>query len=49
MTFSGENLDNDNFVFTVKKLVNNFKRDFPLLFKYDFKNQEGQRNIIWMN
>ena len=37
--FSGQNLNNDNIVFTVKKLVSNFKRDFPLLFKDDFKNQ----------
>ena len=37
-TFSGQNLNNDNIVFTVKKLVSNFKRDFPLLFKDDFKN-----------
>ena len=36
--FSGQNLNNDNIVFTVKKLVSNFKRDFPLLFKDDFKN-----------
>ena len=31
-------LNNDNIVFSVKKLVSNFKRDFPLLFKDDFKN-----------
>ena len=37
--FSGQNLNNDNIIFTVKKLVSNFKRDFPLLFKDDFKNQ----------
>ena len=37
--FSGQNLNNDNIVFTVKMLVSNFKRDFPLLFKDDFKNQ----------
>ena len=37
-TFSGQNLNNDNIVFTVKKLVSNFKRDFPLLFKDDFKS-----------
>ena len=37
--FSGQNLNNDNLVFTVKKLVSNFKRDFPLLFKDDFKTQ----------
>ena len=37
--FSGQNLNNDNIVFTVKKLVSNFKRDFPLLFKDDFKSQ----------
>ncbi len=35
--FSGQNLNNDNIVFTVKKLVSNFKRDFPLLFNGDFK------------
>ena len=34
--FSGQNLNKDNIVFTVKKLVSNFKRDFPLLFKKDF-------------
>jgi arsenate reductase-like glutaredoxin family protein len=32
-------LNNDNIVFTVKKLVSNFKRDFPLLFESDFKSQ----------
>ena len=37
--FSGQNLNNNNIVFTVKKLVSNFKRDFPLLFKGDFKTQ----------
>ena len=37
--FFGQNLNNDNIVFTVKKLVSNFKRDFLLLFKYDFKYQ----------
>ena len=37
--FFGQNLNNDNMVFTVKKLVNNFKRDFPLLFESDFKSQ----------
>ena len=37
--FSGQNLNNDNIVFTVKKLVSNFKRDFPLLFENDFKCQ----------
>ena len=35
--FSGANLDKNNIVFTVKKLVNNFKHDFPLFFKDDFK------------
>ena len=45
-TFSGQNLNNDNLVFTVKKLVSNFKRDFPLLFK---KMGVGQKNIILMN
>ena len=30
--FSGQNLNNDNIVFTVKKLVSNFKYDFQLLF-----------------
>lgn len=39
--FSGQNLNNDNIVFTVKKLVSNFKRDFPLLFKNDY-NGEGR-------
>lgn len=38
--FYGQNLNNDNIVFTVKKLVSNIKHDFPLLFKDDFKNQE---------
>ncbi len=38
-TFSGQNLNNDNIVFTVKKVVSNFKRDFLLLFKDNFKNQ----------
>jgi hypothetical protein len=37
--FSGQNLSKDNIVFTVKKLVSNFKRDFPLLFESDFKSQ----------
>ena len=37
--FSGENLNDNNIVFTVKKLVSNFKRDFPLLFEDDFKSQ----------
>lgn len=37
-TFSGQNLNNNNIVFTVKKLVSNFKRDFPLLFESDFKS-----------
>ena len=27
--FPGQNLNNDNIVFTVKKIVINFKRDFP--------------------
>ena len=36
-TFSRMNLNNDNIVFTVKKLVNKFKHDFPLLFESDFK------------
>ena len=36
-TFSGQNLNNNNIVFTVKKLVNKFKHDFPLLFESDFK------------
>ncbi|MFM5882944.1 hypothetical protein [Methanobrevibacter gottschalkii] len=36
--FSGQNLNKDNIVFTVKKLVSNFKRDFPLLFESDFKS-----------
>ena len=39
-TFSGQNLNNDNIVFTVKKLVSNFKRDFPLLFKNDYDGEE---------
>ena len=43
--FSGQNLNNDNIVFTVKKLVSNFKRDFPLILRL----MEGQKNIIWMN
>ena len=29
--FSGQNLNNDNNVFTVKKLVSNFKRDFSII------------------
>ena len=33
---SGENLDNNHLVFTIKKLIYSFKRDFPLLFDYDF-------------
>ena len=37
--YSGQNLNEDNIVFTVKKLVSNFKRDFPLLFESDFKSQ----------
>ena len=36
--FSGQNLNKDNIVFTVKKLIANFKRDFPLLFEDDFKS-----------
>ena len=35
--FSGQNLINDNIVFTIKKLVSNFKRDFSLLFKDDIE------------
>jgi len=38
---SGQNLKKDNIVFTVKKLVSNFKRDFPLLFEDDF-NYHGR-------
>ena len=34
--FSGQNLNKDNIVFTVKKLVSNFKRDFPLLLDFMF-------------
>ena len=44
--FSEQNLNNDNLVFTIKKLVSNFKRDFPLLFKDDIKTQRRQKNII---
>lgn len=47
--FSGQNLNNDNIVFTVKKLVSNFKRDFPLLFKNDYNGEGSQKNIILMN
>ena len=47
--FSGQNLNNDNIVFTVKKLVSNFKRDFPLLLKMILRLREDQKNIIWMN
>lgn len=36
--FSGQNLNKNNIVFTVKKLITNFKRDFPLLFKSDYKS-----------
>ena len=36
--FYGQNLNNNNIVFAVKKLVSNFKRDFPLLFKNDYKD-----------
>ena len=36
--FSGQNLNKNNIVFTVKKLITNFKRDFPLLFEDDFKS-----------
>ena len=32
-------MNNDDIVFTIKNLVSNFKCDFPLLFKDDFKNQ----------
>ena len=32
-------MNNDSIVFTVKKLVSKFKRDFLLLVKYDFKNR----------
>ena len=31
-------MNKDNIVFTVKKLIANFKRDFPLLFEDDFKS-----------
>ena len=31
-----QNLKKDNIVFTVKKLVSNFKRNFSLLFEDDF-------------
>ena len=37
-TFSGQNLNKNNIVFTVKKLIANFKSDFPLLFEDDFKS-----------
>ena len=37
-SFSGQNLNKNNIVFTVKKLINNFKRDFSLLFEDDFKS-----------
>ena len=30
---SGMNLDKNNIVFTVKKMVNNYKRDYPLIFE----------------
>ena len=30
---SGMNLDKDDIVFTVKKMVNNYKRDYPLIFE----------------
>lgn len=38
---SGENLKEDHIVFTIKKLISNFKRDFPLLFEDDY-NQFGR-------
>ena len=44
--FSRQNLNNDNIVFTVKKLVSNFKRDFPLLFKDDFKKESRKAKGI---
>ena len=37
--FSGQNLNKDNIVFTIKKLISNFKRDFSLLFENDFKSK----------
>ena len=37
-SFSGQNLNKNNIAFTVKKLINNFKRDFSLLFEDDFKS-----------
>ena len=30
---SGMNLDKNDIVFTVKKMVNNYKRDYPLIFE----------------
>lgn len=35
--FSEQNLNKDNAVFKVKKLISNFKCDFHLLFEDDFK------------
>ena len=39
---SGQNLKKDNIVFTVKKLISNFKRDFPLLLFEDDFNYRGR-------
>ena len=44
--FFGQNLNNDNIVFTVKKLVNNFKRDFPYCLKVILRVRDDQKNII---
>ena len=47
-TFFGQNLNNDNIVFTIKKLVSNFKRDFPLLFEDDIKTH-GRLKEYYLN
>ena len=44
--FSGQNLNNDNIVFTVKKLVSNFKRDFHYCLKVILRVRDAPKNII---
>ena len=48
LTWTGQNLNKDNIVFTVKKLISNFKQQFPLLFKEDYK-KEGRPKEYYLD
>ena len=48
LTWTGQNLNKDNIVFTVKKLISNFKQEFPLLFKEDYK-KEGRPKEYYLD